>query len=76
MTKSPSSKVGINSPPIVVKSPPPKTNNPKAPYSTFFYFAIPSYNGRYHDFNFLINLLENELGFSSLGFKTTKKQGT
>jgi hypothetical protein len=56
----------------VVKSPP-KTN-PKAPYSTFFVFAIPSYTGRYHEFNFLINLLENELGFL-FRFQKTRNNG-
>jgi hypothetical protein len=52
---------------MVVDKQLPSLTNPK--HIILFLLANPSYNGIYHELNFRINLLENEFGFSSFGFK-------
>ena len=70
MTKSPSSKVGINSPPIVLNKIPENTNNARAPYNTFLVLSKAQViEGRYQEFNFRMSFSEIEFGFSLVGFK-------
>jgi hypothetical protein len=55
---------------MVANNPTAKNNNPKASESTFLVFNnAQDIVGRYHLFNWLINRLEMDLGFSSAGFK-------